>query len=229
MGPETKASRRGPARPAPRLRHNHARDHTMQARMKNPVLLVPDAMRTLHALDKSTEKQLPFGLRKLVHLRASQINGCSVCVDMHSRELKKAGETDERIFTVSAWRETPYFTEAERAALALTEEVTRLSDRPDAVPDVTWDAAAHHYDEQALAALIIQIGLINVWNRFNATRQAGGRRVEALSATHRPEGEYRCQVRRRCLWTGEAWRRSLLPLTPVRRGGTAGNTAGSSH
>src|SRR5262245_40736891 len=79
------------------------------------------------------------------------------------------------IFTVCAWQETPYFTEAERAVLALTEEVTRLSDRPDAVPDETWYAAAHHYDQQARAALIIQIALINVWNRFNATvRQVAG-------------------------------------------------------
>ena len=78
---------------------------------------------------------MPTRTRKLVHLRASQINGCSVCVDMHARELKKAGETDERIFAVAAWREAPYFTDAERAALALTEAVTRLSDRADPVPD----------------------------------------------------------------------------------------------
>jgi AhpD family alkylhydroperoxidase len=110
-----------------------------------------------------------------VHLRASQINGCSVCVDMHSRELKKAGETDDRIFTVAAWREAPYFTDAERAALALTEAVTRLSDRADAVPDAIWEEATRHYDESALAALIIQIAQINVWNRLNATvRQVAG-------------------------------------------------------
>jgi AhpD family alkylhydroperoxidase len=147
----------------------------MQARMKHPVFIVPDAMKALHALDKSTEKQLPFALRKLVHLRASQINGCSVCVEMHSRELKTAGETDERIFTVAAWRETPYFTDAERAALELTEAATRLSDRPDAVSDEAWREAARHYDESALAALIIQIALINVWNRLNVTvRQVAG-------------------------------------------------------
>jgi AhpD family alkylhydroperoxidase len=143
--------------------------------MKNPVFIIPDAMKALHALDKSTEKQLPHALRKLVHLRASQINRCSVCVDMHSRELRKAGETDERIFTVSAWRETPYFTDAERAALALTEAVSRLSDRADAVSDEVWQEAARHYDEPALAALIIQIALINAWNRLNVTvRQVTG-------------------------------------------------------
>lgn len=147
----------------------------MQARMKHPVFVIPDAMKALHALDKSAEKQLPFVTRKLVHLRASQINGCSVCVDMHSQELKKAGEADQRVFTVAAWRETPFFTDAERAALALAEAMTRLSDRPDAVPDEIWNEAARHYDEPALAALLIQIALINVWNRFNSTvRQMAG-------------------------------------------------------
>ena len=104
---------------------------------------------------------------ELVHLRASQINGCGVCVDMHPRIAKKAGETDERLFAVAAWREAPYFTDAERAALALTEAVTRLSDRADPVPDEIWDEAARHYDEPALAALIIAIASINVWNRLN--------------------------------------------------------------
>lgn len=107
--------------------------------------------------------------RKLIHLRASQINACSLCVDMHARELKKAGEKDERIFALAAWRETPYFTDAERAALALAEAGTRLADRPDAVPDDVWDEAARYYDEKALAALVIQIALINAFNRLNAT------------------------------------------------------------
>jgi alkylhydroperoxidase family enzyme len=94
---------------------------------------------------------------------------------MHARELKKAGESDQRIFAVAAWRETPWFTEAERAALALTEAVTRLADRPDAVSDAVWDEAARHYDERALAALILSIAGINVWNRLNATvRQMAG-------------------------------------------------------
>src|SRR5207248_6213376 len=111
----------------------------------------------------------------LVQLRASQINGCSVCVDMHARDLKRAGETDERLFAVAAWRDAPYFTDAERAALALTESITRLSDRPDPVPDDVWNEAARHYDEQALAALVIAIATINVWNRLNvATRQVAG-------------------------------------------------------
>ena len=88
---------------------------------------------------------------------------------------KKTGETEERLFAVAAWREMPYFSDAERAALALTEAVTRLSDRTDAVPDAIWDEAARHYDEEALAGLVLAIANINVWNRFNvATRQVAG-------------------------------------------------------
>ena len=148
----------------------------MQARMKNPVLILPDAMKAILALNKSAEPDsLPLATRKLVHLRASQINGCSVCVDMHSKELKQAGESDERIFAVGAWREAPFYSDAERAALALTEAVTRLSDRPDPVPDAIWDEAARQYDEPTLAALVIQIAAINTWHRINAaTRQVAG-------------------------------------------------------
>ena len=101
----------------------------MQARMNHPVMVVPDAMKALQALGESTKNGLPEKLLELVHLRASQINGCSTCVDMHWRIAKKAGETDERLFASAAWRDTPYFTEAERAALALTEALTRISDR----------------------------------------------------------------------------------------------------
>jgi AhpD family alkylhydroperoxidase len=148
----------------------------MQARIKNPVVVIPDVLQALLALDKAaTNDGVPYVTRKLVHLRASQINGCSVCVDMHARELKKAGEKDNRIFAAAAWRETPYFTDPERAALALTEAVTRIADRSDAVSDEVWNEAARHYDETALAALVVQIGLINVFNRINAaTRQVVG-------------------------------------------------------
>jgi AhpD family alkylhydroperoxidase len=147
----------------------------MQARMKNPLSLLPDALPALLAVNQSAEGGLPLVTRKLVHLRASQINGCSVCVDMHSRELKKAGESDERLFAIAAWRDAPYFTAAERAALALTEAVTRLSDRADPVPDEIWNEAVRNFDERALAALLVQIGLINVFNRLNvATKQIAG-------------------------------------------------------
>jgi len=150
----------------------------MQARMKHPVFVLPDAMKAMHALSKAAEKDgVPDVTHKLVHLRASQINGCSVCVDMHSRELREAGEPDERIFAVAAWRDTPWFTDAERAALALTEAVTRIADRSDPVPDDVWEEAARHYDEEALAALIVSIAAINVWNRLNATvKQVAGQR-----------------------------------------------------
>jgi alkylhydroperoxidase family enzyme len=98
---------------------------------------------------------------------------------MHSRELKAAGEPDERISTVAAWRETPYFTDAERAALALSEAATRLADRSDPVPDAVWDEAARHYDEAQLAALVLSIATVNTWNRLNAaTRQITSEAVE---------------------------------------------------
>jgi AhpD family alkylhydroperoxidase len=137
---------------------------------------VPDALQALLALGASARKGgVPSTTLDLVHLRASQINGCSFCVDMHARDLKKAGETGERLFAVAAWRDSPCFTGAERAALALTEAATRLSDRPDPVPDEIWDEAARHYQEPALAALIVSIALINAWNRINVTtRQVAG-------------------------------------------------------
>ena len=156
----------------------------MQSRMTNPAMLIPETMQALLALAKSTERgNVPKRTLDLVHLRASQINGCSVCVDMHSRDLKKAGETDDRLFAVAAWRDAPYFSDAERAALALTEAVTRLSDRPDPVPDGIWEEATRHYDEKALAALITAIALINVWNRLNvATRQVAGEWAKSAEA-----------------------------------------------
>ena len=148
----------------------------MQSRMSNPAMIVPGAMPALQALAAASAKGgLPKRTIDLVQLRASQINGCSMCVDMHARFMKQAGETDERLFSVGAWRDTPYFSEAERAALALTEAVTRLSDRSDPVPDDVWAEAARHYDEPALARLLLAIAAINVWNRLNvATRQMVG-------------------------------------------------------
>ncbi len=147
----------------------------MQARMNHPAFILPDAMNAMQSLNKAVEQGVPYATQKMVHLRASQINGCSVCVDMHARELKKAGESDDRIFAVSAWRDTPYFTDAERAALALTEAATRLADRADPIDDATWDEAARHYDDKAMSALLFHIAMINVWNRLNvAVRQVAG-------------------------------------------------------
>jgi AhpD family alkylhydroperoxidase len=144
--------------------------------MKHPAAILPGTMKALVALgETATQAGLPESLMELVNLRASQINGCGVCVDMHWKALRKQGESDERIFSVAAWRDTPYYTEAERAALALAEAVTRLADRPDPVPDEVWRQAAEHYDERELSALLVAIATVNVWNRLNAsTKQVAG-------------------------------------------------------
>jgi AhpD family alkylhydroperoxidase len=148
----------------------------MQARMNNPAMVLPNAMQPIQALFKAVGKGgVPPATLELVHLRTSQVNGCSACVDSGARSARKAGETDERLFSVAAWREAPYFTDAERAALALAEAATRLADRADPVPDEIWDQAADHYDEQGLAALILMIAVTNLFNRLNATtRQVAG-------------------------------------------------------
>jgi AhpD family alkylhydroperoxidase len=148
----------------------------LESRMQNPAILIPNAMQHILALHGVIKNgPVPYRTLELVNLRASQINGCGFCVDMHSRDLKKAGEPDERLFALAAWRESPYFTDAERAALALTEAATRLSDRADAVPDEIWEEAAQHYSEEELAVLILDIGMINFWNRLNVTiRQVAG-------------------------------------------------------
>ncbi len=147
-----------------------------EPRMHSPAVIFPETMKALYALKASAEKRgVPERTLLLVELRASQMNGCSVCVDMHSRQLRKIGEPDERLFTVAAWRDAPYFTDAERAALALTEAVTRVD-----VPDEVWNDARRHYDEKGLAALLVAIANINVWNRLNvATRQLSGEWVAA--------------------------------------------------
>jgi AhpD family alkylhydroperoxidase len=148
----------------------------MEARMPNPVMSVPGALDALLALNKAASKSgLPQSTIDLVHLRASQINGCSVCVRMHATEMKDSGQSDDRIFSVAAWQDTPYFTEAERAALALTEHATRLADRSDPVPAEIFDAAAKHFSEPELASLVLQIAGINAFNRINAvTGQIAG-------------------------------------------------------
>lgn len=148
----------------------------MQTRMTNPAFLVPDALKALMALGTAAAKGgVPAKTLELMRLRASQINGCSMCVEMHARDLKKAGEKDERLHTVAAWREAPYFSDAERAALSLTEAATRLNDRGDPVSDDVWNEAARHYNERALADLVLNIALINFWNRVNVPiRQMAG-------------------------------------------------------
>lgn len=112
---------------------------------------------------------------ELVHLRASQINGCSPCVFAGVQAAKKHGETEERLHSVITWRETPFFTEQERAALALTEAATRIQDGSSGVTDEIWDAAATHFDENQMSAIILNIAITNFFNRINHTirEQAG--------------------------------------------------------
>ena len=148
----------------------------MQPRMKNPASVLDGATKSIYGLIQAIQAAgVPEATLGLVHLRASQINGCSFCVDGGVKSAKKNGETDERLHAVAAWREAPYFTDAERAALALAESVTRLADRPDAVPDDVWDEATKHFDERGLAALVLYIATTNLFNRLNAaTRQTAG-------------------------------------------------------
>jgi AhpD family alkylhydroperoxidase len=151
--------------------------------MKNPAMVIPEAMKIIQTLANAAEKGgVPLRTLALSHLRTSQINGCSVCVDLALR-FKKAQDTDERLFLVSAWRDAPCYTDAERAALALTEAVTRLSDREDPVPDAVWEEAARHYDERGLASLVLWISVTNVWNRINvSTRQVAGEWAKSAEA-----------------------------------------------
>jgi AhpD family alkylhydroperoxidase len=142
----------------------------MQPRIENLVELLPGTMNGVNALYKAAHSaNVPPAILDLVHLRASQINGCSVCVDLGGRAFKASGESDERLWSVAAWRETPYFTEPERAALALSEAATRLADRPDAVSDEIWAEAAKHFDDAQLAAIVLWIAVSNFFNRINAT------------------------------------------------------------
>ncbi|KOT87584.1 alkylhydroperoxidase [Streptomyces sp. NRRL F-5755] len=125
-----------------------------------------------------TDSGLPVATQELVKLRASQINGCGFCTDMHTKEAAAAGETAVRLNLVAVWREATVFTEAERAALELTEQGTRIADAAGGVPDEVWANAAKHYDEEQLAALVSLIALINAFNRMNVIVQ-------------QPAGDYR--------------------------------------
>lgn len=147
----------------------------MTPRIPNPANLLPSAMDALKAAYGSTYRGgVPPSTLGLTHLRASQINGCDVCIETGTCNLQQAGESDDRLADVARWRESSRFTDAERAALALAESITRLSDRDDPLPDAVWNEAARHYDETGLAALVLSIAMSNVWNRLNvATRQTG--------------------------------------------------------
>jgi AhpD family alkylhydroperoxidase len=118
-----------------------------------------------------SDSTLPAATQELVRLRASQINGCGFCTDMHTKEATLAGETSTRLNLVAAWREATVFTEAERAALELAEQGTRIADAAGGVTDEVWANAAKHYDEDQLAALVAGIALINAFNRVNVIVQ----------------------------------------------------------
>ncbi|MFJ6700605.1 carboxymuconolactone decarboxylase family protein [Streptomyces sp. NPDC091272] len=148
----------------------------MQSRLQNPAVLLPDAMPAIQSLFKAVHSGgVDARTLELVHLRVSQINGCSACVAGGVKSARKAGVDEDRLASVAAWREAPYFSEPERAALDLAESATRLADRPDAVSDLVWDTAATHFDEKQLAALVLMTGITNLFNRLNATtRQIAG-------------------------------------------------------
>ncbi|MFD8448705.1 carboxymuconolactone decarboxylase family protein [Streptomyces coelicoflavus] len=122
-----------------------------------------------------TDSTLPAATQELVKIRASQINGCGMCLDMHTKDAAKAGETSLRLNLIAAWREAKVFTDAERAALELTEQGTRISDASGGVTDEAWANAAEHYDEEQLTALVGLIAVINTYNRLNViTQQPAG-------------------------------------------------------
>ncbi|WP_406041788.1 carboxymuconolactone decarboxylase family protein [Micromonospora sp. NBC_00898] len=129
--------------------------------------VAPEAYRAVLGLEKYVQTNVDHTVLELVKLRASMLNGCSFCVDMHSRDALAAGESSRRLFAVAAWREAPFFDERERTALALTDAVTRLGEH--GVPDEVWDAAAKVWSEKELADLVVAIATINVWNRIAVT------------------------------------------------------------
>jgi AhpD family alkylhydroperoxidase len=148
----------------------------LTARMPQPAYLVPGAMDALLALGKAIgAARVPETTRELAHIRASQINGCGVCLVQHPRSARKLGVDEDKLSAIAGWRDAPYFDDSERAALELAEAVTRLADRGGAVPDDTWERASAHFDEQQLAALVLSIAAVNLWNRLNvATKQVAG-------------------------------------------------------
>jgi AhpD family alkylhydroperoxidase len=145
----------------------------MEARIKNLQTILSDAWGPMVALGKSlATSPIPEKTRALVHIRTSQINGCAVCLDGH---VAKSTETPQRLGAVAVWREAPFFSEPERAALGLAEAITRIADRTERVPDSIWDEAKRHYDEPALAWLVFEVAVANLYNRLNvATRQVAG-------------------------------------------------------
>ncbi len=144
---------------------------TPKTRLKNPATIVPEAMAPLQGIGQLLGQLQGSAARalSLAMLRTSQLNGCALCLDGSCQMLRAGGETEERLLAVSAWRESTRFTAPERAALALAEGMTRLSDRSDPVPDPVWDEAARHFSERELAFLVLGIATQNLYNRINVT------------------------------------------------------------
>ena len=135
----------------------------------------PDAYKALAHLDHAVAKELDRvgfdrRLRELVRIRASQLNGCAYCIDMHTKDARRAGETEQRLYALTAWRDTPFFTEPERAALAFTEAVTLMN--VDHVPEAAFESVAGHYGEDEIAALVSLIVVINAWNALGVSLHA---------------------------------------------------------
>jgi AhpD family alkylhydroperoxidase len=158
---------------------------TPKNRMKNPAMIIPEAMAPLKALGQLLAKLegAPARALALSMLRVSQLNGCAVCLAGSCQTMRGFGETEERLFAVSAWRESDHFTAAERAAFALAESMTRMSDRADPVPDAVWDEAARLFPEQELALLVLGIATMNLYNRLNVTTRQGKPEWEADGST----------------------------------------------
>jgi len=130
--------------------------------------VLPEGMKAIYALDRYSQNSgLEPLLLDLIKLRASQINGCAYCIDMHSKDARTRGETEQRLYSLSVWRETPYYTDRERAALAFTEAVTLIADRH--VPDEVYEQARQQFSDEELVKLMVGIVIINAWNRFAIT------------------------------------------------------------
>ncbi|HEX7134754.1 MAG TPA: carboxymuconolactone decarboxylase family protein [Iamia sp.] len=142
----------------------------MEARMPNPATLLPDAVTGVQQILKAVHRGgAPAATLELVHLRVSQINGCSACVHGGMANAQKAGESIDRLLQLATWRETDLYTPAERAALAVAEAATRLADTPEAVDDDLWADLTDHYDDKAIAAIVVMVAMTNMFNRINTT------------------------------------------------------------
>ena len=149
----------------------------IEPRISNPTAVIPEALEGIQKLLAAVYRGgIPADVLELTHMRTSQINGCSSCIEGTIRSAHKRNRAlDERLLMVAAWRHSSQFTEAERAALELAEEMTRLADRADPVPDDVWARVTEHYDEKARAALVLHVALVNLFNRVNvSTRQPAG-------------------------------------------------------